>query len=259
MAKGARVEPDGDVVVTIALTTAGCPLRAQIQRDVRARVGSLPGVTHVTLDWTEMTQEEKSSAMAKARWNVAQRPEDTALGRHHEGRAGGVRQGRRRQVVGHRQPGRRAGGHRPHGRACSTPTSGASPCRGCSASPGRLAGEERDGKKLMIPHERPVGDGLLRIISMGFLVEDEEQALDVARPDAQPRRHALPAGRRVGRRPRLPLRRHAARHRRRADGRGQAAAPRRGARGHHAGARLRRRWPAGRCRWPARASCAWPA
>jgi ATP-binding protein involved in chromosome partitioning len=57
MAKGARVQPDGDVVVTIALTTAGCPLRAQIQRDVRARVGSLPGVTHVTLDWTEMTQE----------------------------------------------------------------------------------------------------------------------------------------------------------------------------------------------------------
>jgi ATP-binding protein involved in chromosome partitioning len=42
---------------------------------------------------------------------------------------------------------------------------------------GRLAGEERDGKKQMIPHERPVGDGVLRIISMGFLVEDEEQAL----------------------------------------------------------------------------------
>ena len=79
MAKGARVDPDGEVVVTIALTTAGCPLRAQIQRDVRARVGSLPGVRHVTLDWTEMNQEEKTSAMAKARWNVAQRPEETSL------------------------------------------------------------------------------------------------------------------------------------------------------------------------------------
>jgi ATP-binding protein involved in chromosome partitioning len=42
---------------------------------------------------------------------------------------------------------------------------------------GRLAGEERDGKKQMVPHERKVGEGLLRIISMGFLVEDEEQAL----------------------------------------------------------------------------------
>ena len=29
----------------------------------------------------------------------------------------------------------------------------------------------------MIPHERPVGEGLLRIVSMGFLVEDEEHAL----------------------------------------------------------------------------------
>src|SRR3546814_16184616 len=27
-----------------------------------------------------MTREEKSSAMAKARWNVSQRPEETALG-----------------------------------------------------------------------------------------------------------------------------------------------------------------------------------
>ena len=50
MAKGAVVEDDGNVIVTIALTTSGCPLRAQIQRDVRARVGSLPGVTHVKLD-----------------------------------------------------------------------------------------------------------------------------------------------------------------------------------------------------------------
>src|SRR5215218_4140230 len=79
MAKGAVGEPDGNVSVTSALTTSGCPLRAQIQRDVRARVGSLPGVTHVKLDWTEMTQDEKSSAMAKARWNIAQRPDDTAL------------------------------------------------------------------------------------------------------------------------------------------------------------------------------------
>ncbi|MFM7508973.1 MAG: metal-sulfur cluster assembly factor, partial [Actinomycetota bacterium] len=40
MAKGATVDPDGVVHVSVALTTSGCPLRAQIQRDVRARVGS---------------------------------------------------------------------------------------------------------------------------------------------------------------------------------------------------------------------------
>src|SRR3546814_14024831 len=42
---------------------------------------------------------------------------------------------------------------------------------------GRLGGREVDGKKLMVPHERKVGDGVLRIVSMGFLVEDEESAL----------------------------------------------------------------------------------
>ena len=33
----------------------------------------------VRLDWTEMTVEQRSSAMAKARWNVTQRPEDISV------------------------------------------------------------------------------------------------------------------------------------------------------------------------------------
>src|SRR6188508_2541217 len=74
------VADGGLVTVTIALTTSGCPLRAQIQRDVRARVGSAPGVTKVKLEWTEMTAEQKTAAMSKARWNMAQREEDTAVG-----------------------------------------------------------------------------------------------------------------------------------------------------------------------------------
>jgi len=176
MAKGARVEPDGNVVVTVALTTSGCPLRAQIQRDVRARVGSLPGVTHVKLEWTEMTQEEKSSAMAKARWNVAQRPEDTSLAPATKvvlvaSGKGGV--GKSSVTV-----------NLAAALAATGLTVGVldADIWGFSVPrmlgvEGRLAGEEREGKKMMIPHERVVGDGLLRIISMGFLVEDEEQAL----------------------------------------------------------------------------------
>ena len=176
MAKGAEVEPDGNVIVTIALTTSGCPLRAQIQRDVRARVGSLPGVSHVKLEWTEMTQEEKSSAMAKARWNVAQRPEDTALAPTTRvvlvaSGKGGV--GKSSVTVN------LAAALAATGLTVGVLDAdiwGFSVPRMLGVG-GRLAGEERDGKKLMIPHERVVGDGLLRIISMGFLVEDEEQAL----------------------------------------------------------------------------------
>jgi ATP-binding protein involved in chromosome partitioning len=49
MARQVTVSPQGEVNITIALTTSGCPLRAQIQRDARARVIDLPGVTRVRL------------------------------------------------------------------------------------------------------------------------------------------------------------------------------------------------------------------
>jgi ATP-binding protein involved in chromosome partitioning len=80
MAKRAAVADDGTVTVTIALTTAGCPLRAQLQRDIRSRVGSLPGVTSVALDWVEMTADEKRTAMDRARFNISQRVEATSVG-----------------------------------------------------------------------------------------------------------------------------------------------------------------------------------
>ena len=79
MAKGATVDGDGNVVITIALTTSGCPLRAQIQKDVRSRISSLPGVTHVKLEWTELNAEEKAAAMQKARWNVRDKAPDTMI------------------------------------------------------------------------------------------------------------------------------------------------------------------------------------
>ena len=79
MARSAHVSEDGLVRIEIALTTSGCPLRAQIQRDVKARLESLPGVTKVRIVWAELTADEKATAMAKARWNVTQRAPDTAI------------------------------------------------------------------------------------------------------------------------------------------------------------------------------------
>jgi ATP-binding protein involved in chromosome partitioning len=66
----ADIGDDGDVTVHLALTTAGCPLRAQLQRDTTSRVGSLPGVTKVHVRTSEMSREAKSAVMARARWKV---------------------------------------------------------------------------------------------------------------------------------------------------------------------------------------------
>src|SRR5579862_7742900 len=45
------VAADGRVSVTVALTTAGCPLRAQIKRDVESKVRGLPGVVDVKVQY----------------------------------------------------------------------------------------------------------------------------------------------------------------------------------------------------------------
>jgi ATP-binding protein involved in chromosome partitioning len=176
MARGASIAADGTVVVTIALTTSGCPLRAQIQRDVRHKVSSLPGVSKVDLAWTEMTQDEKTTAMSKARFNVSQRDEDTSIAPTTRvitvaSGKGGV--GKSSVTV-----------NLAAALAASGLTVGVldADIWGFSVPrmlgvDGRLGAVERDGRKMMVPNERKVGAGLLRIVSMGFLVEDEETAL----------------------------------------------------------------------------------
>ncbi len=58
MVREVRIE-DGQVDITLALTTLGCPLRGQIVDDVKAAVGGLDGVASVDVELTEMTDEEK--------------------------------------------------------------------------------------------------------------------------------------------------------------------------------------------------------
>ncbi|HVE47639.1 MAG TPA: P-loop NTPase [Acidimicrobiales bacterium] len=75
-----RIEiSEGAVDVTVALTTAGCPLRGQLMRDVKARVGSLPGVDEVRVHFGEMTAEQKSQVMARARWKAREHAPDTDI------------------------------------------------------------------------------------------------------------------------------------------------------------------------------------
>src|SRR5688500_17855426 len=73
MVRSVRVSAGGEIDVTIALTTSGCPLKAQIQRDVRELLAARPGVAAVRLEWDEMTAEERSACMAKARYNATLR------------------------------------------------------------------------------------------------------------------------------------------------------------------------------------------
>jgi len=70
MVDDVRVTTDGHVTVKVALTTAGCPLRGQIKSEVQSKLRGLPGVSAVDVEYGEMTAEQKTAAMQRARWNA---------------------------------------------------------------------------------------------------------------------------------------------------------------------------------------------
>ena len=174
MARAVTIDDDGRVDVTIALTTSGCPLRAQIQRDVRARVADLPGVSSVHLSWDELTAEEKATAMAKARFNVSRNAPDTeipattrvlmvASGKGGVGKSSvtvnlAAALAARGMTVG----------------VMDADIWGFSVPRMLGVE-GRLGGSPEVGK--ISPIEVLIGDGVVKVVSMGFLVDDEESAL----------------------------------------------------------------------------------
>ena len=70
MIRTVTVEPDGapgHVEVELALTTEGCPLKVQLRKDVDARVGAVPGVTSVKTTFGVMDRAEKARLMDRAR------------------------------------------------------------------------------------------------------------------------------------------------------------------------------------------------
>ncbi len=79
MLRDVRVGDDGAVTVKVALTTAGCPLRSQIQDDVESKVRGLRGVTDVHVEYGEMTQDEKSAVMQRARWQARENAPGTEV------------------------------------------------------------------------------------------------------------------------------------------------------------------------------------
>src|SRR5262245_30821734 len=67
MVRDVLVEEEGRVVVTIALTVAGCPLRNSFHVHVGRHVGAVVGVTGVELRFDVMTPEEKTALSARLR------------------------------------------------------------------------------------------------------------------------------------------------------------------------------------------------
>ena len=70
MVQDVDVAESGDVTVKVALTTAGCPLRGQIKSEVESKLRGAPGVGDVHVEYGEMTPEQKSAAMQRARWQA---------------------------------------------------------------------------------------------------------------------------------------------------------------------------------------------
>ncbi|HSH59479.1 MAG TPA: Mrp/NBP35 family ATP-binding protein [Acidimicrobiales bacterium] len=85
-----KVEIDGGhVAVQVALTVAGCPLRAEITERVTAALSPLDGVRLVDVDMTVMTDEERAAVRRRMQESSGVTNAPTAAGQrlgHEEGR-----------------------------------------------------------------------------------------------------------------------------------------------------------------------------
>ena len=86
MYRGAAIE-GGHVDVRIALTVAGCPLRSEIKQRVSAAVGALDGVAAVTLDFTVMSDEERTELRSRLHGDPAATAGSAPAHGHAQGRA----------------------------------------------------------------------------------------------------------------------------------------------------------------------------
>jgi ATP-binding protein involved in chromosome partitioning len=127
------------------------------------------------LEWTELSSEEKTAAMAKARWNVREQAPDTAIPATTRvitvaSGKGGV--GKSSVTV-----------NLAAALAAKGFTVGVLDADIWGFSVPRMLGVEgrlqgaSDGERKIVPNLKPIGDGLLKVVSMGFLVDNESDAL----------------------------------------------------------------------------------
>ena len=174
MVPSVEVAEDGWVTVEIKLTISGCPMRAEIKKEVETRVELHPGVARTKIVWGEMNAEERSEVMTKARWNARENAADTMVPESCNVVAiasgkGGVGKSSVTVNIG------AALAHAGH-------TVGILDADIWGFSVPRLLGisdrmeaeaVEGSDKPLIMPNERQVGDGLLKVVSTGFLVGED--------------------------------------------------------------------------------------
>lgn len=170
MVPGVTID-EGIVTVSVKLTIGGCPLRAEIKREIQDRVGVHPGVDEVRIDWGEMTPEERSEVMGRARRAAQESAPETAVPSSCRVIAvasgkGGV--GKSSVTV-----------NLAAGLAARGLTVGVLDADIWGFSVPRLLGmsdrmeaSEVDGRPRIIPNRRTVGEGTLEVVSTGFLVEE---------------------------------------------------------------------------------------
>ena len=173
MVPAVTVGDDGVVTIGIKLTIGGCPLRADIKKEVEHRVGLHPGVTDVRIDWGEMNAEERADVMSKARWNARENAPANAVPTNCQVLAiasgkGGVGKS-----------------------SCTVNLATALAARGFTVGvldadiwgfsvprllgmSDRMEAERIPGsdKPKIIPNRKRVGEGMLEVVSTGFLVEE---------------------------------------------------------------------------------------
>ena len=79
MVTAVSVGPDGHAAIEIALTTAACPLRGQIERDATQAALSLEGVDTVTITMGQLSPEAKAALMDRARRSAQRDAPSTSI------------------------------------------------------------------------------------------------------------------------------------------------------------------------------------
>jgi ATP-binding protein involved in chromosome partitioning len=168
MVSDVTVGATGTVSVEVALTIAGCPLRSQLRGDIDAAVRALPGVSAVDVHFGVMDTSGRRDLMDRARRRAQERAVGTDLPAHTRVLAitsgkGGVGKS---SVATNLAVALAADG----------PTVGLLDADIWGFSVPRLLGLAGDlqaeaGK--IVPVEQPAGRGMLRVVSMGFLAEEE--------------------------------------------------------------------------------------